>query len=410
MSRNKWSVFALAISALAALGVLSESAAAKPAICSSLERQLSGGGNKGSAGASRYARAAMAQGEQIAITRQQARRAGCGGGILSVFSMNEAPRSCRRIMNTIGRMEANRAALIRKRDSLAGGGGYGSRRAILAALSANGCRGAKVVNVKAERKLPAAIGKSAYRNKSLFEQIFREESAGSEEAPLRKQKSSIQKVRRGLEDGEGVRREGNSVYIPLGEGGTVRTLCVRTCDGFYFPVSFSTTSEHFPKDIAACSAMCPGAEAKLYYHSVPDEEPEQMVDLEGQPYMSMPTAFKYRVDGARSTPGCTCQAQGEAQLQSVPAEELDNKDPDAKPGKWIATPLAKPDRLQDPETLANSRGGLTVDKIVDLLAKPDGTEATVSLQPGKIRVVGPAFLPAQKGASKLQAQVPMNVQ
>ncbi len=405
MSSKKW--FALAVSALAALCVLSESAAARPAICASLERQLAGGGSK-AANPSRYARAAMAQGEQISIARQQARRAGCGGGILSVFSMNEAPRSCRRIMNSIGRMEANRAALVRKRDSLAGGGASGSRRAILAALSANGCRGARVVNVKAERKLAAPIEETSYRANSLFDQIFREGSQDLEDMPVRKGISRIQKVRRGLEDGEGVRREGNSVYIPLGAGGTVRTLCVRTCDGFYFPVSFSTTSEYFSKDIAACSAMCPGAEAKLYYHSVPDEEPEQMVDLEGQPYMSTPTAFKYRVDGARSTPGCSCQAQGEDPLQSEPVDETDATQ--AKPGKWIAVPLAKPDRWQDPETEANIRGGLTGKKIGDLLGKPDGTQATVSLQTGKIRVVGPAFLPAQKGASKLQAPAPTNVQ
>ena len=117
--------------------------------------------------------------------------------------------------------------------------------------------------------------------------------------------------------------------------GTVRTLCVRTCDGFYFPVSFSTTKDRFSKDTAACSALCPGAEAKLYYHSIPDEEPEQMVDLTGNTYMSSPNAFKYRVNGARSTPGCSCQASDAEAItkpeidQAVAAEDSKNQ---KKPG------------------------------------------------------------------------------
>lgn len=408
VSGKKWSVFALVMSSLAAIGILTESAVARPAICSTLERQLASGGGGGSSGFSRYARAAAAQGEQIAVARQQARRAGCGGSFLSIFGGNESPRSCKRIMSTISRMEANRSALLRKRDTLGGVSSSGSRRAILTALSANGCRGAKVVTAKAERRLPASVQDASVRSNSLFDQFFRGDEERGERKPEKKLKSSIQKVRRAVEDGEGVRREGNSVYIPMGPGGTVRTLCVRTCDGFYFPVSFSTTSDHFSKDVAACSAMCPGAETKIYYHSIPDEEPEQMVDLDGQRYMSTPTAFKYRVNGARSTPGCTCQAQEEAKLVSEPVIEDDTKK-SKKAQKWIATPLAKPDRWIDPESAANIRGGLTSTQLADFLGKPDGTQATVSLQPGKIRVVGPAFLPAQKGAIEPQAPAQTSV-
>ena len=37
--------------------------------------------------------------------------------------------------------------------------------------------------------------------------------------------------------------------------GTYRTMCVRLCDGYYFPISFSTTSERFPEDAQNCTAM-----------------------------------------------------------------------------------------------------------------------------------------------------------
>ena len=64
--------------------------------------------------------------------------------------------------------------------------------------------------------------------------------------------------------------------------GTFRTLCVRTCDGYYFPISFSTTSEHFPADAQSCTAMCPGAEARLFYYPNPGGGPENMTSMTGE--------------------------------------------------------------------------------------------------------------------------------
>ena len=37
-----------------------------------------------------------------------------------------------------------------------------------------------------------------------------------------------------------------------------RTLCVRKTDGYYFPISFSTTPERFRIDNEICQNMCPG--------------------------------------------------------------------------------------------------------------------------------------------------------
>jgi hypothetical protein len=399
-----WSIFSLALSCAAMLALTAESVSARPAICNSLERQLANAGS-GGGNFSRYARAAAAQGEQIQVARAQARRAGCGGGFFSFLRAEEAPsRSCGRIMNTIRRMEANRAALLRKRDSLSGGGG--SRRAILAALAANDCNGAKIINVKASRKLPAPIDEEREVRTSLFDRSIDDEPQRKKRKEERK---SIQKVTSG-DDRDGVRREGNSVYVP---GGTVRTLCVRTCDGFYFPVSFSTTKDRFSKDSATCQSMCPGAETKLYYHSIPDEEPEQMVDLTGQRYMSTPTAFQYRVNGARSTPGCTCEAaQEEAMSKPVDAEDAEPADTkkDKRAKKWIALPQQRPDPFADPETLANLRGGLTSETLGGLLGTPDGTSATASLEPGRVRVVGPEFLPSRTGAATQRVPAQPNVQ
>jgi len=97
---------------------------------------------------------------------------------------------------------------------------------------------------------------------------------------------------------------------------TLRTVCVRTCDGYYWPISFSTVADYLPDDEAICAQQCPGAAVELYYYHNPGETPEQMVSMTGDPYSSLPTAFQYRHSFDRS---CTCKAPvnyGSIQLAS----------------------------------------------------------------------------------------------
>ena len=75
---------------------------------------------------------------------------------------------------------------------------------------------------------------------------------------------------------------------------TVRTVCVRKADGYYWPISYSTLLEYAPNDLAQCHEQCPGMDVDLYYYSNPGQEPDQMVNLSGEPYRSLPAAFAYR--------------------------------------------------------------------------------------------------------------------
>ena len=45
----------------------------------------------------------------------------------------------------------------------------------------------------------------------------------------------------------------------LRSSGTYRTLCVRTCDGYYFPISYSTVPSKFADDERLCQRLCPAA-------------------------------------------------------------------------------------------------------------------------------------------------------
>lgn len=76
---------------------------------------------------------------------------------------------------------------------------------------------------------------------------------------------------------------------------TYRTVCVRMCDGYYFPVSFSVTPDRFERDRQSCESSC-GAEGRLFVYRNPGAEPEDMKDLQGRPYRQMRTAFLYRTE------------------------------------------------------------------------------------------------------------------
>src|SRR5262249_7218151 len=74
---------------------------------------------------------------------------------------------------------------------------------------------------------------------------------------------------------------------------TFRTMCVRLCDRYYWPVSYATTQEYFARDEQACLKSCSGT-AALYAYPSSGAQPDDMVSLRGEPYKSLATAFLYR--------------------------------------------------------------------------------------------------------------------
>jgi hypothetical protein len=87
-------------------------------------------------------------------------------------------------------------------------------------------------------------------------------------------------------------------------GQTYQTMCVRTCDGYYWPVRYPATRGDFAQDAKMCESTC-GAQAKLYTRSGPGAEAEEMRDSDGNSYGASKTAFAYRKGLVN---GCTCRA------------------------------------------------------------------------------------------------------
>jgi hypothetical protein len=165
---------------------------------------------------------------------------------------------------------------------------------------------------------------------------------------------------------------------PRSAGRTFRTLCVRRCDGYYFPISYSTTKKHFEADAGACARMCPAAEAGLYYHRV-GEGAETMVGLDGEPYTAIPSAFRYRLS---YDPTCFCGPPGGDRNSAEAAATFG-------PASDAPAPRPRPAPGEDPETAANRLGGFRPGELETAASGPPKAGA-----PASVRVVWPNRLAA----------------
>jgi hypothetical protein len=83
-----------------------------------------------------------------------------------------------------------------------------------------------------------------------------------------------------------------------------RTVCVRLCDGYYWPVSHGVGRSQFRKDARTCESSCNG-DAKLF-HLPSNGEIGDAVDQSGKPYGRLPAAFLYR---KKLVAGCACRPE-----------------------------------------------------------------------------------------------------
>ena len=158
--------------------------------------------------------------------------------------------------------------------------------------------------------------------------------------------------------------------------GTYRTLCVRTCDGYYFPISFSTVAGQVRRGRADLPADVPGRGGGPLHPPQSRRGREAMVSLAGEPYSALPTAFRYRQEYDKA---CTCRsatasvAPGFTEFPTIGSLDavssaLDRIDPALAAATQTPMPRLRPAAGEDPETAAN-RAGELVPKPV---AKPDG--------------------------------------
>ncbi|WP_068081932.1 DUF2865 domain-containing protein [Polycladidibacter stylochi] len=99
-----------------------------------------------------------------------------------------------------------------------------------------------------------------------------------------------------------------------------KTMCVRSCDGYYFPINNNAQPTEFAEDEAICQSMCPSARSELYVYRTPGERLEDMRSLTGVPYRNHPNAFRFQ-NGAVAACGCEAnpaQQEGIGQAHKNP--------------------------------------------------------------------------------------------
>jgi hypothetical protein len=344
----------LAAAAMAAFATSAIAFAQSPnPVCQRLEAQLASLDR----GNSDPARMQQIRGAEEAVGRQQSqvdqlvaqsRRMGCeSSGFFSIFT--NPPAQCGGLTRQIDQQRNALERLQNQLEQLNGGTTQraAQRQSLLIALGDNGCG-------------------PQYRSAAL----------------------------QGQQGGFFDRLFGNNPFsTPGGQmGGTFRTVCVRTCDGYYFPISFATSPDRFRDDEQTCQRMCPAAEVSLYTYHNPGEEMTQAVSLNGKLYSELPAAFSYR---KALNPACSCRRAGESWADALKTNGTDDT---VAPGDVVITEqnakrLSQPRLGTDgkparPEPSAKTQQPPVSSSIAEAPGEADPAKRTV-------RTVGPTFLPVR---------------
>jgi len=286
-------------------------------------------------------------------TVAQAHKAGCAGqGFFALFS-TFSPQ-CGPITSQIQQMRGNLDRMMSDLEQLKNGntGQEGQRRALIGQLAQNNC-GAQYT----------AAANSWGGPQGFFDALF----------------------------------GGGTIVNPGGDGapsGTYHTVCVRACDGFYFPISYSTMPGRFSDDARACQRLCPAAEVELYSFRNPGEDMEQAVSVSGQAYTALPNAFRYRKE---IIAGCSCRRPGQSWADALKnaddSSTLETGDIVVTDQNAKALSQPKPSGKPAPTPQAATSGSVATSTAVSpaMTATGDNGKRTV-------RTVGPPFLSSQSSS------------
>jgi hypothetical protein len=336
---RRTSIAAAALAGMLGIALFSPDALAQTDRCARLEAQLvaaDAGSRSSPAQIGRYDAAVATQRAELDRADHQARSAGC--------DVRPGSPVCIGLDATRNRMARNLTDLVATRDRMrATAPDMRERGRIEAALDREGCRGTEITT----RNLPPPMSE--------------------------RQQGTVN---------EGVRILGGGYRSREAERPEerYRTVCVRICDGYFFPVSQSTTIAMFGHDEQLCSARCPGTRTELHFQS-PGQEPATMLSVaSGRPYGSLPTAFSYRDTEFARPAGCGCNS-----VDGTPARS------EGRGWSELGAELRTRSEPEDEKS-----------------ALPEPSEP-VDPADRRVRVVGPTFLPGPEEAIDLQAPAPRSV-
>jgi Protein of unknown function (DUF2865) len=272
-----------------------------------------GGGNAGAA------RQAGRVGADLNRTIGQYRGLGCeqAGGFFG-----PAPHpSCGVLRQRIGELQGAFGAL--QRQAQGGGGGNSARRGELVAAINAYCRPGVF-----QTPQPVSAQPQPARPRGFFEALF----------GLPEQRTPVETI---MPQPDPL-FEDNKPKAPVWGAG--RPVCVRACDGFFFPLATAAGGREGADEM--CQALCPAAETNVFYMGG-NGEIEQAAGRTG-PYTSLANASRYTRSFDSS---CSCRKPGQSWASAL-AEAEDMLD--RRKGDLIVT-AAKAEELSRPRETRETR-------------------------------------------------------
>lgn len=255
--------------------------AAQSVDCARLRAQIDSLGRHRAGRSSGYERAAQRQRALVARYQAYARSLNCGEGHFLFFGGSESPQ-CGSLQAQIAQMTANLQAL---ENASSEASGETLRNDLLDRFNSS-CRGAT----------PRAQG-------GPFDFLF-----GSREAAQDPRQDPRQDV---PDDSAG----DDAPHASHSSGN--KAVCVRLCDGSFFPVSYTALSHDAQELGDMCHALCPSTETAVYSYSIYGDI-GTAVTADGSSYADLPNAFRYTksYDAA-----CTCRPSGRSWVQTLAEAE-----------------------------------------------------------------------------------------
>jgi hypothetical protein len=128
---------------------------------------------------------------------------------------------------------------------------------------------------------------------------------------------------------------------------SLRTLCVRKCDGYYFPINSAATRKRLIVDQQVCESMYPPGQASLYIQRYSGQTDGDMTSLAGEVYAKQPFALLYR---SNYDHGCASSLRKEASAGAgaVPDPQVQKRAADFSAAQnWSAAQTANETNLSD---------------------------------------------------------------
>ncbi|WP_332310716.1 DUF2865 domain-containing protein [Methylocystis silviterrae] len=272
----------LAVAAGVAFGLLAVSpAAGESPYCTELRAQIA----RASAGsrAGKFQAAAAKQRGEYARVAARGRALGCDRGQFLFFG-DPPPPQCGQINAQLRQLSGAVAAYER------------------ATSDDGGQRQALAARYEAECRNPQAAQARVARPRNFFEELFGvapDESPGARDMPV----------------GPDAEQE----YDPSDgkpRGGPM-AICVRACDGGFFPITYSARSSNLDDLATMCRALCPNAEVKLYTASQ-GKGLSSALSIDGEAYSDHPNAHKFE---KTYDPSCGCKPPGQSWAEALAEAE-----------------------------------------------------------------------------------------